>query len=115
MVPHFALCGTMIKADLQMGANQYYEHRFFRDQFQNTVQPPQLPLVAHNAKSSQSRVEVCRNARLTTTPLRSSEQDGGLKGCAIVEQLKRECRRGQQEDLCSLGQSSLASFSCMPR
>lgn len=86
MVPHFALCGTMIKADLHMGANQYYEHRFFKDQFQNTVQPPQPPLVAHNAKSSQSTAEICRNAHLTTTPRSSSEQDGGLKGCAIVEQ-----------------------------
>lgn len=114
MVPHFALCGTTIKADLHVGANQYYEHSFFNDQFHNTVQSPQPPLVAHNAKSSQSTVEVCRNGRLTTTPRRSSEQDGGLKGCAIVEQLNRECQRGQQEDLCSLGQSSLASFSCMP-
>lgn len=46
----------MIKADLHMRANQYYEHSFFKDQFQNTVQPPQPPLVAYNAKSSQSTV-----------------------------------------------------------
>lgn len=73
----------MIKADLHMGANQYYEHRFFKDQFQNTVQPPQPPLVAHNAVISKhsGNMQECPSYDYTSEQFRARWRPEGMRDC----------------------------------